>query len=40
MQTSSIALHNGFGFKTTGELKEAGNKFNTWLNLIYMQYMV
>ena len=40
MQTSSIALHNGFGFKTTGELKEAGYKFNSWLNLVYMQYMV
>lgn len=39
-QTPSIKLHEKFGFKTVGRLKEAGYKFGKWLDVVYMQYMV
>lgn len=39
-QTPSIKLHEKYGFKTVGHLKEVGNKFGEWLDVVYMQRMV
>ena len=39
-QTPSIKLHEKYGFDTVGRLKEVGNKFGAWLDVVYMQYMV
>lgn len=39
-QIPSIMLHEKYGFKTVGRLKEAGFKFGEWLDVVYMQYMV
>jgi phosphinothricin acetyltransferase len=33
----SIALHEGFGFKTQGHLGKVGFKFNRWLGTVLMQ---
>lgn len=35
--TTSIALHDKFGFVTVGQLPEVGVKFDRWLNLTLMQ---
>lgn len=35
--TKSILLHEKFGFKKTGHLKEVGRKFDQWLDLVFMQ---
>ena len=35
--TSSIALHAGFGFVEAGRLRRAGYKFERWLNVVFMQ---
>ena len=37
--TPSIQLHSSLGFVHAGLLKEAGFKFNKWLDVIMMQYM-
>ncbi|MCM6773422.1 GNAT family N-acetyltransferase [Nocardia sp. CDC159] len=35
--TTSIRLHEKFGFRTVGELPEVGHKFGRWLDLTLMQ---
>ena len=35
--TSSIALHAGFGFLEAGRLHSAGYKFGRWLDVVFMQ---
>lgn len=35
--TTSIALHDKFGFVTVGQLPEVGVKFDRWLDLTLMQ---
>lgn len=35
--TTSIALHEKFGFRIVGELPEVGVKFGRWLDLVLMQ---
>jgi L-amino acid N-acyltransferase len=35
----SIALHEGFGFRHAGLLRQAGYKFDTWLDVAYLQLM-
>ncbi|MDN5510949.1 GNAT family N-acetyltransferase [Acinetobacter sp.] len=35
--TSSIALHEQFGFKQTGYMPEVGQKFGQWRDLVLMQ---
>ena len=37
---ASIELHKKFGFKEVGYLKQAGFKFNRWLNVSIMQLML
>lgn len=39
-QLPSIALHRKFGFVEAGRLKEAGYKFDRWLDVVYMQLML
>ena len=39
-QSPSIALHSKLGFKPAGQLKEAGFKFNRWLDIVYLQLMI
>jgi L-amino acid N-acyltransferase YncA len=39
-QTASVKLHEAFGFVETGRLREVGYKFDTWLDVVYMQLMV
>ena len=36
----SIALHQRFGFTTAGLLRQAGYKFETWLDVAYLQLML
>jgi L-amino acid N-acyltransferase len=35
----SIYLHEKMGFRTMGVLKEAGFKFNRWIDVVFMQRM-
>jgi phosphinothricin acetyltransferase len=35
----SIALHESFGFKKVGVLKEVGRKFNGWHDVGYWEYV-
>jgi L-amino acid N-acyltransferase YncA len=39
-QTPSIALHERLGFVQAGRLREVGNKFSRWLDVVYMQKML
>jgi len=39
-QTGSVALHARFGFVAAGHLREAGYKFNRWLDVLYMQLLL
>jgi len=39
-QTPSIALHAKHGFAEAGRLREAGYKFEKWLDVVYMQKML
>ncbi len=39
-QTSSIRLHQRFGFLKVGQIVEAGYKFDRWLDVIFMQRML
>lgn len=39
-QAGSIALHRKFGFADCGIIRQAGFKFDRWLDVIYMQRMV
>ncbi|MEO6599381.1 MAG: N-acetyltransferase family protein [Polyangiaceae bacterium] len=36
----SIALHEAFGFRHAGLLREAGYKFQTWLDVAHLQLML
>lgn len=36
----SVALHEAFGFRQAGLLREAGYKFDTWLDVAYLQLML
>jgi L-amino acid N-acyltransferase len=36
----SIALHQNFGFTLAGVLRQAGYKFDTWLDVAYLQLML
>jgi L-amino acid N-acyltransferase YncA len=36
-QIVSIALHERFGFETTGRMKQVGFKFGRWLDVVFMQ---
>lgn len=35
----SIHLHEALGFRTMGVLKEAGYKFDRWIDVVFMQLM-
>jgi len=37
---SSINFHKRFGFIEVGTFKQVGHKFNTWLDLLFMQLML
>ena len=37
---NSIALHQSFGFTRAGLLRQAGYKFETWLDVAYLQLML
>jgi phosphinothricin acetyltransferase len=39
-QAPSIALHAAMGFVQVARLSQVGNKFDRWLDVIYMQRMV
>ncbi len=36
----SLALHQSFGFELAGLLRQAGYKFETWLDVAYLQLML
>ncbi len=36
-QSASLALHQQLGFTESGRLREAGRKFDQWLDLVYLQ---
>jgi len=38
--SASIRLHARFGFVEVGRFKEVGYKFNRWLDVVYMQWLV
>lgn len=38
--TGSIALHEKCGFREAGRLKEAGFKFDRWLDLVFMELIL
>jgi phosphinothricin acetyltransferase len=37
---ASIRLHERLGFVTCGTIKHAGYKFDRWLDLTFMQYLL
>ena len=37
---ASIRLHRAFGFEQAGHLKQAGFKFNRWLDVVFLQKML
>jgi len=39
-KANSIALHEKFGFSSIGVLRQAGYKFETWLDVAYLQLML
>ena len=39
-QPASIALHRKFGFTEVGHFKEVGNKFQRWLDVVYMELLL
>lgn len=39
-KSPSIALHQRFGFTHAGTLRQAGYKFETWLDVVYLQLML
>ena len=39
-QGPSIALHERFGFRRVAYMTEVANKFDTWLDLTYLQLML
>lgn len=39
-KAGSVALHAEFGFQPKATLREAGYKFDTWLDVLFMQLML
>ncbi|HKO49789.1 MAG TPA: GNAT family N-acetyltransferase [Polyangiaceae bacterium] len=39
-KSNSIALHQSFGFTPVGLLRQVGYKFETWLDVAYLQLML
>ena len=39
-QAGSLALHERLGFERAGRIREAGFKFDRWLDVVYLQRMV
>jgi len=39
-KAGSVALHAAFGFQPKAMLREAGYKFDTWLDVLFMQLML
>ena len=39
-QTASISLQESLGFTRVGHLKEVGQKFGRWLDVVYLQIML
>ncbi len=39
-QPGSLALHERLGFEPAGRLRQAGFKFDRWLDVVYLQRMV
>jgi L-amino acid N-acyltransferase YncA len=39
-QIGSIALHESLGFRQVGHLREAGFKFDRWLDVVYLQKLL
>ncbi len=39
-QAGSLRLHEEMGFTRTGRIREAGYKFDQWLDVVYLQRMV
>ncbi len=39
-QEPSLKLHEKLGFKISGRLTEVGYKFDKWIDVVYMQYIV
>ncbi|MEO7035069.1 MAG: N-acetyltransferase family protein [Polyangiaceae bacterium] len=39
-KAGSVSLHEQFGFTRTAELREAGYKFEKWLDVVFMQLML
>ena len=37
---ASLRLHAGFGFQPVAHLKQVGNKFGRWLDVIYMELLL
>lgn len=35
--TTSIALHERFGFRIVAQMPEVGRKFGRWLDMTYLQ---
>jgi phosphinothricin acetyltransferase len=40
LQTASIALHEKLGFERVAHFRQVGYKFDQWLDVIFLQYMV
>ena len=39
-QEGSVVLHSRFGFAKVGHLRQAGYKFERWLDVVYMQLLL
>ena len=39
-QTASVGLHYKFGFMEVGHFREVGFKFDTWLDVVYLELML
>lgn len=39
-QAGSLALHAALGFREAAHLREVGNKFDRWLDVVYMQLIL
>ena len=39
-QAASVKLHRKFGFTDVGHFREVGFKFDTWLDVVYLELMV
>lgn len=39
-QTASVALHRNYGFTEVGHFREVGFKFDTWLDVVYLELML